>query len=112
LGKLLINKERWQKMKLSHVLVVVVLTAFLSIYGTFLIIKKYYANEESESDRSQLENSQSIFWYSKRKTELNSVFLFLCSIRRMNEKISSFLLLINNRFFLFFDKSVSSKENK
>lgn len=47
-------------MKLSHVLVVVVLTAFLSIYGTFLIIKKYYANEESESDRSQLENSQSI----------------------------------------------------
>lgn len=33
---------------------------FNKSYYTFLIIKKNYANEESESDRSQLENSQSI----------------------------------------------------
>ncbi|MFJ7647110.1 DUF6241 domain-containing protein [Lysinibacillus sp. NPDC097279] len=47
-------------MKLIHVLAIVVLTAFLSISGTFLIMKKNYENEVSKSAAIQLENSQSI----------------------------------------------------
>ncbi len=47
-------------MKLMHVLGIVVLTALLSISGTFLIMKKNYENEDSKRVETESENVQTI----------------------------------------------------
>lgn len=46
-------------MKWIHVLGIVILTALLSISGTFLIMKKNYENENSKSAESEMDNGQS-----------------------------------------------------
>lgn len=46
-------------MKWIHVLGIVILTALLSISGTFLIMKKNYENENSKSAESEIDNGQS-----------------------------------------------------
>ncbi|MFJ8104073.1 DUF6241 domain-containing protein [Lysinibacillus sp. NPDC096212] len=47
-------------MKFVHVLGIVVLTALLSIGGTFLIMNKNYENENSKSAKRELTSGQSI----------------------------------------------------
>ncbi|MFJ7183261.1 DUF6241 domain-containing protein [Lysinibacillus xylanilyticus] len=47
-------------MKLMHVLGIVVLTALLSISGTFMIMKKNYENEDSKRVETESENVQTI----------------------------------------------------
>lgn len=47
-------------MKLMHVLGIVVLTALLSISGTFLIMKKNYENEDSKRVETESDNVQTI----------------------------------------------------
>jgi len=47
-------------MKLMHVLGIVVLTALLSISGTFLIMKKNYENEDSKRVETESDNAQTI----------------------------------------------------
>ncbi|MFJ8517236.1 DUF6241 domain-containing protein [Lysinibacillus xylanilyticus] len=47
-------------MKLMHVLGIVVLTALLSISGTFLIMKKNYENEDAKRVETESENVQTI----------------------------------------------------
>ncbi|PJO45494.1 hypothetical protein [Lysinibacillus xylanilyticus] len=47
-------------MKLMHVLGIVVLTALLSISGTFLIMKKNYENEGTKRVETESDNVQTI----------------------------------------------------
>ena len=55
-------------MKLIHILVLVVLTALLSVVGTFLIMEKNYAKEESErAENGLVSNSKEIEEDKKEK---------------------------------------------
>ncbi|MGE7928114.1 DUF6241 domain-containing protein [Lysinibacillus xylanilyticus] len=60
-------------MKRIHVLGIVVLTALLSISGTFLIMKKNYENETSKSAESELDSGQSISKEDDKKEFVSTV---------------------------------------
>lgn len=60
-------------MKLVHVLGIVVLTALLSISGTFLIMKKNYNNETSKNAESELDSGQSISKDTAKKEVVSTV---------------------------------------
>ncbi|WP_374965722.1 DUF6241 domain-containing protein [Lysinibacillus sp. RS5] len=60
-------------MKRIHVLGIVVLTALLSISGTFLIMKKNYENETSNSAESELDSGQSISKEDDKKEFVSTV---------------------------------------
>lgn len=56
-----------------HVLGIVVLTALLSISGTFLIMKKNYDNETSKNAESELDSGQSISKDTAKKEVVSTV---------------------------------------
>ncbi|QSB09564.1 hypothetical protein JTI58_21690 [Lysinibacillus fusiformis] len=60
-------------MKRIHVLGIVVLTALLSISGTFLIMKKNDDNETSKNVESELDNGQSISKENDKKEFVSTV---------------------------------------
>ncbi|WP_197144391.1 DUF6241 domain-containing protein [Lysinibacillus sphaericus] len=60
-------------MKRIHVLGIVVLTASLSISGTFLIMKKNFENENSKSEESELTSGQSISKEKDKKEFVSTV---------------------------------------
>ena len=60
-------------MKRIHVIGIVVLTALLSISGTFLIMKKNYDNETSKNAESELDSSQSISKENDKKEFVSTV---------------------------------------
>ncbi|WP_068983837.1 MULTISPECIES: hypothetical protein [Lysinibacillus] len=60
-------------MKRIHILGIVVLTALLSISGTFLIMKKNYENETSNSVESELDSGQSISKEDDKKEFVSTV---------------------------------------
>ncbi|WP_053486027.1 DUF6241 domain-containing protein [Lysinibacillus sp. FJAT-14745] len=60
-------------MKWIHVLGIIVLTASLSIGGTYLIMKKNYENEKSKSTENELASGQSISKDNKKKEFVSTV---------------------------------------
>ena len=60
-------------MKRIHVIGIVVLTALLSISGTYLIMKKNYDNETSKNAESELDSSQSISKENDKKEFVSTV---------------------------------------
>ncbi|MGE7999682.1 hypothetical protein ACQKOF_13555 [Lysinibacillus sp. NPDC093190] len=60
-------------MKWIHVLGIIVLTASLSIGGTYLMMKKNYENEKSKSTESELDSGQSISKDNKKKEFVSTV---------------------------------------